>query len=122
MKVTVQVANFKLADKMGEKAVEGEGHIIYYIWNGFGTSEYEVPTSFGKPANAGGTGYVAAASAKTIYEWSAPFVRNGRQDLVVQLVNNDHTPLDPPQVYRVTVSITGVAPASAPPPSTPKSS
>ena len=117
-KVSVRVEGFELADKMGEAAKPGEGHIIFYAWNGFGTSDYEVPTALGQPANSGGTGYIAVASAETSYEWRPGFLRPGEQSLVVQLVNNDHTPLDPPVTARVSISISN-PPTAVPPTSTP---
>jgi hypothetical protein len=117
-KVSVKVEGFELANKMGEAPKRGEGHIIYYGWNGFGPSDYEVPTALGQPANAGGTGYIAAASHETTYEWLPAFIRPGQQSLVVQLVNNDHTPLDPPVTARVSVTISN-PPTPMPPTPTP---
>ena len=106
--VKVDVSGFTLTHKMGLEAVEGEGHLIYYVWNGFGEdgTTYAVPTTPGQPANSGGTGYVAVASAERENAWSA-FVQPGRQVFAAQLVNNDNTPLDPPQVAKVTVTVTG---------------
>ena len=105
-RIEVEVEGFELVNKMGEEAKGGEGHLIYYAWNGFGESpDYEFPTALGQPANAGGTGYVAAASHETTYDWSSFFVKPGPQLFAVQLVNNDHTPLDPPQTARVRVTL-----------------
>ena len=106
--VKVDVSGFTLTHKMGLEPVDGEGHLIYYVWNGFGEdgTTYAVPTTPGQPANSGGTGYVAVASAEKENAWSA-FVQPGRQVFAAQLVNNDNTPLEPPQVAKVTVTVTG---------------
>lgn len=117
-KVSVRVEGFEMVNKMGEAAKRGEGHLIYYAWNGFGTSEYDVPTALGQPANAGGTGYIAVASHETSYQWPPGLLQPGEQSLVVQLVNNDHTPLDPPVTARVSVTVSN-PPTAAPPTSTP---
>jgi predicted small secreted protein len=110
----VKVTGFNLENKMGMKAEDGEGHIIYYIWNGFGDgAAYQIPTTPGQPANSGGTGYVAVASAETKNDWSA-FVQPGRQTFAAQLVNNDNTPLDPPQIARVIVEVKGEKATPAP--------
>jgi hypothetical protein len=115
-RVKVEVSGFKIVEDYGGKAVAGQGHVVYYVWNGYGDdgTAYQVPTALGQPANSGGNSYVAAAEAKTSYTWFPPFVRPGRQALAVQLVSSDHTPLDPPQVARINVEVS--APTGTPEP------
>ncbi len=107
VKVAVEVDNFELVDPTtGVEPKSGQGHVVYYVWNGYGDGTYEVPTALGEPANSGGTGYVAAVAAEERYAWHSDFVVPGRQVITVQLANNDFTPLDPPQTARVTVTVT----------------
>jgi plastocyanin len=92
--ISVEIMNFLLADKFGQKNVPGEGHIHYYM-------DAVVPTEPGKPAiSAPGT---YAPSPNTSHTWDD--VAPGRHNLSVQLVNNDHTPLDPPVVSTVNITV-----------------
>ncbi len=92
--VTVQTVNFKLIDKLGQANVAGEGHIHYFL-------DVTAPTIPGQPAvTASGT---YAATANTSYTWTA--VSSGSHTFSVELVNNDHTPLVPPVVAKVTVTV-----------------
>src|SRR3990172_1820736 len=105
VKVSVQVANFRIVNKLGQANVAGEGHVHYFI-------DVDAPTTPGKPAvTAPGT---YAASTDTSYTW--PGVGVGTHKLSVELMNNDHTPLDPPVVATVTVTVTGTGavPTSTP--------
>jgi hypothetical protein len=99
--VAVEVRDFDLVDKIGGKAKEGEGHIVYYLGMG-----YEIPVAPDQPGNVGGEGgFTSYMSHESSYEWeSAP---PGRQTITVQLVNNDNTPLVPPRSDQVTVTISG---------------
>lgn len=93
--VTVQVSNFDIVDQLSAPPVPGEGHVHFYI------DVAELPTAPGQPAvSAQGTYH---ASATTTYTW--PDVAPGEHTFAVQLVNNDHTPLDPPVVAEVTVTV-----------------
>jgi plastocyanin len=90
--VSVQVANFNLVDKQGHANVPREGHLHYFL-------DVEAPTAPGKPAiPAGG---VWAHVPDTGYSFGA--VTPGPHTISVELINNDHTPLDPPVVAKVTV-------------------
>ncbi len=102
--VETKVTGIDIVDKFGRPNEDGEGHLIYYANNGFQPT-YEVPTTKGRPANSGGTGYIAAVSAATEYDWSRWNLKGGDQVLAVQIVNNDNTPLDPPLVARVTITV-----------------
>jgi hypothetical protein len=97
--IETEVTGFKLADKIGEKAAQGEGHIVFYMGSG-----YTVPTALGQPATSGGGGqFTAYSGADTSYTWEN--VSPGTVTFRVQLVNNDRTPLDPPQVEETTVTV-----------------
>ena len=92
--VSVQVSNFTLVDKLGEANVAGEGHIHYFL-------DVDAPTTPGEPAvTAAGT---YAATAATSYTWHN--VGGGPHKFSVELVNNDHTPLAPPVVASVSVTV-----------------
>jgi len=96
--VSVKVSNFSLVDKLGQPSVSGEGHIHYFY-------DVDAPTTQGQPAvTAAGT---YAATAATSYTW--PNVTPGTHSFSVELVNNDHTPLNPPYVFKVTVTVQGAA-------------
>ena len=98
VKVTVQVSNFKLANKLGQANAPGEGHIHYFI-------DVDAPTTQGKPAvTAAGT---YAATADITYMW--PNVAAGSHTFSAELVNNDHTPLSTPVTTKVKVTVSGSA-------------
>lgn len=92
--VSVSVANFTIVDKQGQKALAGEGHIHYFL-------DVDAPTTPGKPAVAAPGTWVTTAS--TTYTWHN--VGSGTHTLSVELVNNDHTPLDPPVVATMKVVV-----------------
>ena len=95
VQVSVSVSGFEIVNRLGEPAVEGEGHVHFYL------DVSEIPTTPGQPAvTAEGTYH---AEATTSYSW--PDVQPGEHTLAVQLVNNDHTPLDPPVTAEVTVTV-----------------
>jgi hypothetical protein len=74
--VAVEVANFKLADKPGEANIPGEGHLHYFL-----DTEHQEIGAF-------------IDSIDTIHFWQQ--VGDGRHVFRVELVNNDHSPLNPP--------------------------
>ena len=86
--VTVAASNFNLADKLGQTNVAGEGHLHYFL-------DVDAPTTPGEPAipPAGSTW---AATADTTHTFTN--VTPGTHTISVELVNNDHTPLNPPVV------------------------
>ena len=93
--VEVDVSDFDVVDKLGEPPVEGEGHVHFYL------DVTEVPTTPGQPAvTAEGTYH---ATATTSHTWED--VPAGTHTFAVQLVNNDHTPLIPPVLAEVTVTV-----------------
>jgi alcohol dehydrogenase (cytochrome c) len=92
--VTAEVANFNVVDKQGQPAAAGEGHLHFYL-------DVEAPTTAGQPA-APPTGIWAHVSG-TNYTFSD--VASGTHTISLQLVNNDHTPLNPPVVQKITVKV-----------------
>lgn len=99
--VTVQVSGFTLVDKLGQANVAGEGHIHYFL-------DVTPPITPGQPAvTAAGT---YAPTASTSYTW--PNVAEGTHIFWVELVNNDHTPLNPPVDAMATVVVAAVTPAA----------
>ena len=99
--VTVQIYNFTLASTLGGANVVGQGHIDYYL-------DVGVPTAAGKPAVAANTNFAAVTA--TSYTW--PNVAEGTHTLGVQLVNNDDTPLTPPIVALVQITVKAPAPTT----------
>jgi len=93
--VVVQVTNFNVVDKQGQANVAGEGHIHYYL-------DIDAPTAAGQPAipPSGTWAHIAA----TNYKFTN--VTAGNHFVSVELVNNDHTPLNPPVVAKVNFTIT----------------
>lgn len=96
IEVALDVGDFNVVDKLGEAAVAGEGHVHFYLNAG------ELPTTPGEPAVTDDeTTYHAEAT--TSYTWQG--VRPGEHIFAVQLVNNDHTPLEPPVTDEITVTV-----------------
>jgi hypothetical protein len=93
--VNVKVDDFNLANKLGAANVDGQGHIHYFM-------DVPVPTTLDKPAiTAAGTYY---PTANTSYTWTN--VMPGMHNFTVELVNNDHTPLNPPKYTTINVTAT----------------
>ena len=92
--VTVGVFNFLIADKLGATPVSGEGHIHYYL-------DADIPTTPGQPAVTEPGTYKAYPGTSMVWENVTP----GEHTLGVQLVNNNHTPLDPPVTAAVMVIV-----------------
>ncbi len=111
--LTVAVTYFNLMAPGGDP-VSGEGHIHYYL-------DVDIPTTPGQPAVTEPGTYKASPDTSVTWESMAP----GEHTLGVQLVNNNHTPLDPPVTVAVMVTVESLAapvpgsapvPAPAPPP------
>ncbi|HEV8573899.1 MAG TPA: DUF4399 domain-containing protein [Dehalococcoidia bacterium] len=94
--ITVAVGGFEIVDKLGDDAVDGEGHLIFYL------DVDEMPTMPGQEALIEDA-RSSHAAASTSYTWK--FVRPGTHSFGVQLVNNDHTPLEPPVLDDVEVTV-----------------
>ncbi|OGO15629.1 MAG: hypothetical protein A2Z02_07035 [Chloroflexi bacterium RBG_16_48_7] len=91
--VLVDVNNFKLVNKPGEPNVTGEGHIHYFL-------DIDPSVKPGKPSLIDDAIY--AESVETIYFW--PQVGKGQHTFWAELVNNDHTPLNPPALAKAGTS------------------
>jgi hypothetical protein len=89
--IHADVTNFKLADKLGQANRAGEGHIHYFM-------DVKPPTTPAKPAIPA-KGSIWAATADTSHTFDN--VPAGLHTFYVELVNNDHTPLDPPVTYEI---------------------
>ncbi len=93
--ISVDVSNFNLVNKLGQTNVAGEGHLHYFL-------DVEPPTTPGQPAiTAPGT---YAPTTNTSFVWKNITV--GQHLFSVELVNNDHTPLEPPVTAIVNITIT----------------
>ena len=93
--ITTDVTHFTLADKLGQANVPGEGHIHYYM-------DVMPPDTPGKPAIPP-AGSVWAPSASPTHTFTD--VPVGIHHFYVQLVNNDHTPLQPDQTDEIQLFI-----------------
>ena len=95
VQVTVTVKNFKLINDLGGNYVNGEGHIHYFL-------DVQPPTAQGQPAIPP-KGSVWAATPDKTYTFDN--VKPGRHTVYVELVNNNHTPLNPPEIAKITVKV-----------------
>ena len=100
VKVSAQVFNFNLVDKIGQPAAPGEGHLLFFM-------DVDAPTAQGQPATTAAGTYAATKDAT--YTW--PNVTPGTHTFSVELVNNDNTPLTQPVVAKSTVTVVVPAPA-----------
>jgi hypothetical protein len=96
VKVKASVTSFDVVDRLGEAPADGEGHIHYYL------DAEQIPTAPGEPAVTD-DGSTYHATAKTSHTWKD--VEPGPHTFAVQLVNNDHTPLEPPITAATTVTV-----------------
>ena len=103
--VRVDVRGFRVVPQGRPANVPGEGHLIYYRDVDF------VPTRAGSAARTEPGTF--AASSELTHTWSE--LTPGSHALFVQLVNNDDTPLSPPVVDSVVVTVTAVASPSVGP-------
>ncbi|MFB3766677.1 MAG: hypothetical protein ACE14P_15725 [Methanotrichaceae archaeon] len=93
--ITVHVDDFTVEDNFGAANVDGQGHIHYF-------KDVAVPTTPGKIAVTANDTWVM--SANTSYTW--PNIAAGMHRFATELVNNDHTPLNPPKYAMVNVTAT----------------
>lgn len=108
VEIVTEVEDFELVKKIGKKAKKGEGHILYYRLD---SADAGVPIAEGEDARTGGRGaFTVFPSHKPSYTWPimpSRYYPPGDYTFVVQLVNNDYTPLSPPQVALVSVTVAG---------------
>jgi hypothetical protein len=92
--ISVNVANFDLVDKLGQASQPGQGHIFYFL-------DEEPPTTpFQQAIYVEGSSICTTA---TSYTWKG--VEEGEHKFSVELVNNDHTPLNPTAIDSRTVIV-----------------
>lgn len=103
--VTVQVSDFNIVNKEGQPAETDEGHVLFFL-------DVTAPTAPGHAATTERDTYASVAG--TSYTWSS--VPPGLHKLSAELVNNDNTPLEPPQVVEITVTIIPDTPTPIPSP------
>jgi hypothetical protein len=92
--VQVQVSNFHLVDKLGEQPQPGQGHIHYYL-------DVTPPTTPGEPAVVANADFAPSSQESHTFDDVQP----GPHMLAVELVNNDHTPLQPAVVDSVHITV-----------------
>ena len=92
--IATQVSNFNLVDKLGQPNAAREGHLHYFI-------DMDAPTTQGQPAVGPQGSYVATAQDSNTWK----NVKAGTHTFSIELVNNDHTPLNPPVVAKITVTL-----------------
>ncbi len=109
--VTLSISVGNLTLVAGEKPnTPGEGSVVYYL-------DVTIPTTPGKSAFSSAGTYKETESTSNTWAGLAP----GTHTLGVQLVQNDHTPFNPPVTATVSVTIKEPAPPQttavpAPPP------
>ncbi len=84
--VTTTVTGFNVVDRQGAASVPGQGHVHFFL-------DIKAPTAPGKPAVPSGGGGNWAHVSGTSYTFQN--VTPGQHTVAVELVNNDHTPLNP---------------------------
>jgi hypothetical protein len=95
VQVSSAVSNIRLSDdSIGKANVPGEGHIIYYL-------DVTPPTSPGEVATTSPGTF--KATTDDFHTW--PEVPAGDHTLWLQVVNNDNTPLDPPVIAEITITV-----------------
>jgi hypothetical protein len=92
--VSVDTNNFTITDKQAQANTEGQGHLHYFL-------DVDAPTILHYPVDAP-TG-TWTSSAATSYTWHN--VGRGSHTISVELVNNDDSPLDPPVVSTMVVTV-----------------
>jgi hypothetical protein len=92
--ISTQIDSFTVTDDLGQQPVEGQGHLHFFV-------DVDIPTDHGEPAITEEGTYQALAATSVIWVDVEP----GPHTFSVQLVNNDHTPLDVPAVDTVDVQI-----------------
>ncbi len=104
VKISVNVANFQLVDKLGQANVAGQGHLHYFL-------DVVPPVLGNVPAITGSGTYVPTAN--TSYTWSN--VKPGLHVFSVELINNDHTPLSVPVAAATVLVVSATGAVSATP-------
>ena len=95
--VKADVENFNIVDKQGQANVTGEGHVHFYM------DVSPVPSAAGQPAIPANPNALWAHVSDNEYTFTN--VSPGTHTIVVQLVNNDHTPYVPPASANSTFTV-----------------
>jgi hypothetical protein len=102
--VSVSIENFQIVAAGGTGVIPGQGHIHYYL-------DVDPPTTPGAPAVTTAGTYKSTPEPFVVWE----NVPAGTHTFSTQLVNNNHTPLEPPVMAKVTVTLQASAPPTTPP-------
>jgi hypothetical protein len=106
VEIRTRVRDFDLVDKFGKKNKVGQGHIVYYRLE---SKDAKIPTQKNLLAHVGGRGiFTSYSSPKQAYVWPDTPGRGtppGTYTFAVQLVQNNRTPLSPPQYASVRIEI-----------------
>jgi hypothetical protein len=103
--IEVSVTNFNIVEKLSGTPAAGEGHLHYYL-------DVDPPTTAGEPAITDEESFRASTETSLLWENVSP----GSHTLSVQLVNNDHTPLEPPVTDSIRITVaSGLCGATAKP-------
>jgi outer membrane protein assembly factor BamB len=97
--ISAMALNFKLVNKLSGANGPGEGHLHYFM-------DVDAPTTPNQVAVPSTGAYNATANTSYTFKNVAP----GTHTFSVELVNNDHTPLVPPVVAKVTINVTTPTP------------
>jgi hypothetical protein len=103
--IHVDAKNILLIAPGGANAA-GQGHLHYYL-------DVDIPTTQGQPATTAAGTYKVTNEDTVVWANLAP----GTHRLGVQVVNNDHTPLNPSVTAQVTITV-AAPPTTAPPTTT----
>jgi hypothetical protein len=97
--IEADVQRFEVVNKIGDAPEDGKGHVHFYLDVG------EIPTDPGEEAIVGDGKGRYAATASTSHTWND--LEPGRHTLGVQLVKNNHRPLEPPVTAEITITVGG---------------
>lgn len=92
--ISAQASNFELVAPTGQANASHQGHINYFL-------DMKAPITQGQPAIGPDT--IFASSAQPSYTWQK--VTSGVHTFSIELVNNDDTPLSPPVVANISVTV-----------------
>jgi hypothetical protein len=98
--ISAMAFKFNIVDKQGQANAAGEGHLHYFM-------DVDAPTTPGTPAIPSSGTWVHTTANSYTFTNVAP----GTHTFSVELVNNDHTPLNPPVVQKITVNVQAPGPA-----------
>jgi hypothetical protein len=92
--IVTKVDDFKITSNSGQANISGQGHIHFYM-------DVEPPTAPDQPAVTAPGTYIEGSNTSCVWK----NVGAGTHKFSVQLVNNDHTPLNPPATSFVSLRV-----------------